>query len=280
MYKQVVIDGIETSYNIYDDGRCFNTKTKKFLAGSVKNNGYKMYNLTINGKKKNFLAHRLVAIHFIPNPDNLPVVNHIDGNKLNNNMINLEWTTQSENRHHAYDNNLQAKRQKQQKYSGDLEDEIWKQFLDTSYYVSNLGRIRNLKNNNLLTGTVGKEGYTRCTLRVNNTSKSYLIHKLVYFTFNDVAEIEGYVVNHKDGDKTNNSLSNLEYITNAENVLHGKYVLDSAKAIKRCCQIDNQGNTIKEYNSLSQAAKEIKGSVSGISLAIKNNTIYKGYYWN
>lgn len=280
MYKQVVIDGIETSYNIYDDGRCFNTKTNKFLAGSVKNTGYRMYNLTINGKKKDFSAHRLVAIHFIPNPNNLPVVNHIDGNKLNNNVTNLEWATQSENRQHAYDNNLQAKRQKQQKYEGDLENEVWKQFLDTSYYISNLGRIRNLKNNNLLAGTVDKEGYLRCTLRVNNISKSYLVHKLVYFSFNDTKEIKGYVINHKDGNKGNNCLSNLEYITNAENVLHGKYELGSKKAVKRCRQIDNQGNVLKQYNSLTQAAKEIGGSVSGISLAVKNNTTYKGYYWN
>lgn len=96
MYKQVVIDGIGTSYNIYDDGRCFNRNTNKFLVGSVKNTGYRMYNLTINGEKKYYSAHRLVAIHFIPNPDNLPVVNHIDGNKLNNNVTNLEWATQSE----------------------------------------------------------------------------------------------------------------------------------------------------------------------------------------
>lgn len=280
MYKQVVIDGIETSYNIYDDGRCFNRNTNKFLVGSVKNTGYRMYNLTINGEKKYYSAHRLVAIHFIPNPDNLPVVNHIDGNKLNNNVTNLEWATQSENRQHAYDNNLQAKRQKQQKYEGDLENEVWKQFLDTSYYISNLGRIRNLKNNNLLAGTVDKEGYLRCTLRVNNISKSYLVHKLVYFSFNDTKEIKGYVINHKDGNKGNNCLSNLEYITNAENVLHGKYELGSKKAVKRCRQIDNQGNVLKQYNSLTQAAKEIGGSVSGISLAVKNNTTYKGYYWN
>ena len=104
--------------------------------------------------------------------------------------------------------------------------------------------------------------------------------KLVYFSFNDTKEIKGYVINHKDGNKGNNCLSNLEYITNAENVLHGKYELGSKKAVKRCRQIDNQGNVLKQYNSLTQAAKEIGGSVSGISLAVKNNTTYKGYYWN
>lgn len=61
------------------------------------NNGY----LTIGFGGKNHLAHRLVAKAFIPNPDNLPVVNHKDGDKTNNSVNNLEWCTHSYNRYHA-----------------------------------------------------------------------------------------------------------------------------------------------------------------------------------
>ena len=279
MYKQVVIDGIDTNYNIFNNGDCFNTKTSKFLSGSIKNNGYKMYNLTINGKKKDFLAHRLVALHFIPNPNNYPVVNHKDGNKLNNNVNNLEWISHAENRQHSYDNDLCNKRGKQKKYEKDLFGEEWKQFLDTTYYISNLGRIKNIKNNNLLEGSLNKEGYKRCTLRVNNKSKSFLIHKLVYFTFNNIEEKDGYVINHKDGNKINNKLENLEYISNSENVLHGKYKLNSEKGKKICYKMDDNKNIITNYSSLTNAAKDINGSIAGISLAIKNNNKYMGYYW-
>lgn len=68
----------------------------------ISKNGY----LYINLLNLTTPLHRLIAIAFIPNPENKPTVNHIDGNKLNNNIDNLEWNTYSENNQHAYDNNL------------------------------------------------------------------------------------------------------------------------------------------------------------------------------
>lgn len=59
-----------------------------------------------NNVRKNCILHRLVATTFIPNPNNLPEVNHIDGNPSNNNVYNLEWCTKKYNMKHAYDNNL------------------------------------------------------------------------------------------------------------------------------------------------------------------------------
>ena len=63
--------------------------------------GYQKIQLSKEGNSKNFLIHRLVAQAFIPNPENLPIVNHIDGNTHNNHVSNLEWVTQSENINHA-----------------------------------------------------------------------------------------------------------------------------------------------------------------------------------
>ena len=64
--------------------------------------GYEMVHLSHEGTNKHRAIHRLVAIAFIDNPDNLPEVNHIDGNKLNNSVDNLEWCSRSQNMKHAY----------------------------------------------------------------------------------------------------------------------------------------------------------------------------------
>ena len=65
------------------------------------------------GKRKDFKGHRLVAEHFIDNPNNYPIVNHIDGNKANNHIENLEWCTHSQNNIHAYKNGLNRSKKKQ-----------------------------------------------------------------------------------------------------------------------------------------------------------------------
>lgn len=69
-------------------------------------NGYLQVSLNSNGKRKNFYVHRLVAISFIPNPNKLPEVNHIDGNKSNNSVNNLEWVTSNDNKRLAAETGL------------------------------------------------------------------------------------------------------------------------------------------------------------------------------
>lgn len=101
--KQITYNNISTHYYITPDGKCFNSKTGKYLKGQVTQTGaYLSYMITLpDGKKKRFFAHRLVALNYIPNPDNKPAVNHIDGNKMNNTIDNLEWCTHEENQQHA-----------------------------------------------------------------------------------------------------------------------------------------------------------------------------------
>jgi len=85
------------NYLIHDDSRVFSEKRNIVRKPQKNNKGYEYVNLCKNGKYKHFLIHRLVAIHYIPNPENKPCVDHIDGNKLNNNVSNLRWTTNIKN---------------------------------------------------------------------------------------------------------------------------------------------------------------------------------------
>lgn len=80
--------------------------TPRMLKTQTDNKGYQRIRVTICRVKMTFKLHREVAKAFIPNPDNLPQVNHIDGNKNNNSVSNLEWVTSRENAHHAIKNGL------------------------------------------------------------------------------------------------------------------------------------------------------------------------------
>ncbi len=78
----------------------------KILLKSINNLGYETIGLTINSKTINYRVHRLVAEAFIINYSQLRCVNHLDGNKTNNSVSNLEWCSYSDNSKHAYHNKL------------------------------------------------------------------------------------------------------------------------------------------------------------------------------
>ena len=80
---------------------------EKILSSSLSKCNYKQVMLSKEGKRYLKTIHRLVAEAFIPNLDNKPCINHIDGNKLNNCVENLEWCTYSENSIHSWNNNLE-----------------------------------------------------------------------------------------------------------------------------------------------------------------------------
>ena len=88
-------------YQISDKGRVKSLRTGRILRGKINSSGYLQYVFSVNGIEKKFYAHRLVAEAFIPNINNLPEVNHIDGNKLNNVVNNLEWCSRQKNYEHA-----------------------------------------------------------------------------------------------------------------------------------------------------------------------------------
>jgi hypothetical protein len=102
--KFVPIKGFEGCYAIGDRGTVLSFKTGKprVLRPRYNKDGYAHVALRKEGRAYEFLVNRLVAEHFIPNPQRLPTVNHKDGDKRNNRAENLEWATRSHQMVHAY----------------------------------------------------------------------------------------------------------------------------------------------------------------------------------
>lgn len=100
------VPNYEGLYEISDLGNVKSLYSNKILKPSVDKYGYVRFSATKDKKQKTLRIHRLVAELFVPNPLNLPQVNHIDGNKLNCTKSNLEWSTDSDNKLHAYAHGL------------------------------------------------------------------------------------------------------------------------------------------------------------------------------
>ena len=99
--KFIKIEGFE-EYLINPKGEVFSTKTNKLISLGKIRKGYMQVNLRKNNKNNRFYIHKVLAEAFIPNPENKPYINHIDGNPSNNSLDNLEWCTASENLKHSF----------------------------------------------------------------------------------------------------------------------------------------------------------------------------------
>lgn len=93
IWKQSIVE----NYAISNLGRVKNLKTGNIIKPDTEEKGYKRLTIKVNGVKKHFAIHRLVAFAFIPNPQNLPQVDHIDNDKSNNRVDNLRWVSNKEN---------------------------------------------------------------------------------------------------------------------------------------------------------------------------------------
>lgn len=273
MFQPLIIDKNITNYLISDTGEIKNTKTNKILKGTIRN-GYQMVKLTIEGNKKDYLVHRLVAITFLDNPLNLPQVNHKDKNKLNNTISNLEWISIKDNMIHRSENiKINRTINKRQEI---ILNEHWRQYKNSNYWISDLGECYNVKTKKILLPIKVGQYYKYC-LSINGEKTSHLIHKLVYSLFNEDYD-EQKQINHIDGNKNNNSLKNLELVTSSENMIHSYYKLNNN--IIKIGQYDLQGNLIKIFDSMSIAANAVNGSISGISQVCANKAkTHKGFIW-
>lgn len=150
--------------------------------------------------------------------------------------------------------------------------EIWKNISGfEDYQISNLGNIKG-KKGNVLKPQLQKDGYYHIQLYKNGKAKGFLIHRLVIINFIS-PYVEGFEVNHIDGNKLNNELSNLEWVSHKYNMIHAKEngLMKPKKLYnnKNACKkvIDNDSNII--YNSVGEASRAIGISQSHLSNMLK-----------
>lgn len=97
----------KNEFYISNYGKVKNIRTNNIRKTSIHHSGYeRLWVKSYTGEQISIYIHKAVAELFVPNPDNKPIVNHKDGNKLNNFFTNLEWVTQQENMQHAFKNKL------------------------------------------------------------------------------------------------------------------------------------------------------------------------------
>lgn len=291
---------INKNYEISKCGIVRNILTKKILKITKYKCGYLYVGLKLNKKTSTKKLHRLLAIMFIPNPDNLPTVDHINNIKDDNRLDNLRWAsyktqnnnkTKRNNKNYGYpitkysiDNNFICKYDNYTQAAKSLNitlhlfikiknknvsnvfiingfkfientilllpnehlKPIYINNIDSGYKISNYGTLLNRKNTKTK-GSKNSHGYLVC----NINGKTLLLHRLIANAF-----LPNFynkkIVNHKDGDKSNCKLYNLEWATRSENSLH------SSNILKNGCvgvnQYDLKGNFIAHFYSIQKAA--------------------------
>lgn len=174
-------------------------------------------------------------------------------------------------------------------------EEVWKDIYgyEGLYQVSNLGRVKSFyaRNGRLsnqsrtLKPKLDRYGYLKLTLCKNKNYKYVTIHRLVATSFIDNPENKSEV-NHKDGNKLNNCVENLEWLTGLENIYHAftagltpKTPLNNPKSIK-ISQYDLNGNFIKTFPSTREVERELGFSHSTVGKAAKSKTHFShNFLW-
>lgn len=270
-YKYIYINGEKTYFRIYSDGRVMSEKTGHFYSGSIRN-GYRWFDLRYKNGKYARSQHRLLAEAFIENPQSLEYVNHKDGNRLNNDLSNLEWVDASTN-NLAINRHPSGIDHTNYEVYDDIEE--WKTFRNTIYMVSTWGRVKNSKTNKIMKGKITSAGYREYCLTIDKKKMTVRAHRITYEVWKG-GELD--IINHIDGNKLNNHISNLENVNLLENNLKAIYET-KVKKYPRTAQFDLEGNLIQIYENNADAARAMGVKPQSIQAAIKKGYKSCGYFW-
>jgi len=266
-------------YYISSTGKVWSLFSERMLAFSL---SYGYYRVNLGGKNnsKKKHVHRLVAEAFLENTNNDPVVNHKNGVKTDCSIENLEWVTHSQNSLHSIhelgNTNINTR-------STEICEEP-KDFLplalNNNYLVTKDGQIYSKNYKKYLIPHLRSDGY----MCVSINDKSCKVHRLVATTFLPAPSEDKIFVNHKNLNRSDNSIDNLEWVTPSENTKHqvdstpDRYLNQQKKVA--CLDKDTE-EVIAIYNSLAEAAKDKNIKYTGnISNVCRGNTkTTGGYKW-
>lgn len=224
-------------------------------------------------KQKFVHVHRLVATAFLPNRNNLPMVVHKNKNPSDNRLENLEWSSSNKDsatKHYANIDEYPVDGKSPTHLSG--------------YIICKDGRIYSKKCKRYMIPQLNASGYHRIQINVNRTRRYFFVHRLVAETWlDDPGQTESLQVNHKDLNKSNNHVDNLEWITCQDNIQHS---IDSNRKRynhlqKKVVQIDiKTGKEIKTYDGIKEASRDTganSGSIVKVCKGIRKTA--GGFNW-
>lgn len=299
-------------------GRVKNIETLSILGRSLVD-GYSRTSLVCaDGKSRGILTHRLIAEAYIENPGNLPIVRHIDGDLLNNRVVNLRWDSKGERytedpdetakclscvtknellKINSIDRNIKCNvarsMTKKQLYKelfkkfrycedhGELEGEEWKaneKF--PGYLFSNMGRIKNVETNYIQKDSLSRDGYVRVSIRCSeNIKRCYQMHRLIALTFLPNPE-NLPMVDHINRNRRDNRVVNLRWASAKLNRENSETMVKKTLKVE---QYDRDKKLIKVWPSVNEACKYLvdeKLISEGKTLSLNSKLkLTCGYYW-